>query len=53
MNTFIPPATRAPFRLIQTPAEQALMQLYRQLAESDQRMIHHVLTALVKCPPAT
>jgi hypothetical protein len=52
MYTLIPHANRAPFRFIQIPAEQAVIELYRQLAESDQRMIHHVLTALIKCPTA-
>ncbi|MGU9821977.1 hypothetical protein [Pseudomonas sp. LF090] len=49
MKVLIPSVSHAPFRRLHTPAELALLQLYRQLAEADQRIVHRIVDALVQC----
>ncbi len=52
MHALISSKNRPHLRLLHTPAELALLQLYRQLTESDQRIVHQVTKALVQCPAA-
>ncbi|MFI8380666.1 hypothetical protein [Pseudomonas sp. NPDC079086] len=47
-----PFASLAPFRLLSTPAEQALLQNLRRLSQADQSFIQRAVEALAQYPAA-
>lgn len=47
-----PLASLAPYRLLHTPAEQALLQNLRRLSQADQSFIQRAVEALAQYPAA-